>query len=85
MNKWKCIKEYPITKSGFYKVLLESGNIHYARCLKRGPFMSGIGRDYRNGDRYPIIYPIKYVYLFGLNNKWQPDENVKEEDWPDGI
>jgi hypothetical protein len=83
--EWINCKEIPPKKSGFYKVLTPSYNIHYARYLKPGPFMSGDGRDYRNGNPYPIVWPLKYIYLFGLNNKWQPDENVREEDWPDNL
>ena len=82
---WKSVSEYPPTKSGFYKVWLESGNIHYARYVKPAMFQSGRGRDYRNGDPYPITYPVKYIYLYGLNDKWQPDPKVKEEDFPEGI
>jgi hypothetical protein len=82
---WISVKDKPLTKSGFYKVWLKSGNIHYARYVKPGCFQSGRGRDYRNGCTYPITYPIKYIYLFGLNNKWQPDEKVLEKDWPENI
>jgi hypothetical protein len=83
--EWISVDEKPITKSGFYKVWLKSGNIHYAKYVKPGCFKSGYGKDYRNGGTYPIKWPLKYIYLFGLNNKWEPDESVKEENWPEGI
>ena len=83
--EWIDVKEKPITKSGFYKVLLKSGNIHYAKYVRPGCFMSGSGRDYRNGYAYPITWPEKYIYLFGLNKKWEPDEKVLEKDWPENI
>jgi hypothetical protein len=82
---WINTSDKPITKSGFYKVLSSSYNIHYARYIRPGSFMTGHGRDYRNGHNYPMSWPIKYIYLFGLNQKWEPDENVREEDWPDNI
>ena len=84
-DKWYSVKEKPITKSGFYKVLLKSGNTHYAKHVKPGCFMSGYAKDYRNGGHYPISWPVKYIYLFGLNNQWEPCEKVKEVDWPEGI
>ena len=82
---WIDCKVNPISKSGFYKVLLNSGRIHYAKYVKPGCFQSGNGKDYRNGNPYPIMWPVKYIYLFGLNKKWEPSEKVKEEDWPENI
>jgi hypothetical protein len=82
---WKSVDEEPISKSGFYKVLLKSGNTHYAKHIHHGLFISGYNKDYRNGGFYPVEYPIKYIYLFGLNKKWEPDETVKYQDWPEGI
>jgi hypothetical protein len=89
MMEWKKLfmknNEKTDIYSDFDKVILPSGNIHYAKYVKPGQFISGHARDYRNGIRYPIKWPIKYIYLFALNKKWEPDEKVKEDDWPNGI
>jgi len=85
MNDWISVKEKPITKSGFYMIITESGNIHKVKHVWPGSFMSGFKQDYRNGLHYPVTDPIKYIYLYGLNKNWEPDESILEKDVAEGI
>lgn len=85
MKEWNNFKENPPRKSGYYKIKLKNENIHYCKYIYHHNFVSGYNNDYRNGQPYPVMEPFEYIYLFGLDDNWEPDESVTYEDFPLGI